>query len=104
MGSLDSRERAFEAHFAFQEELAFSTATYRNRLLGLWAGERMGLTGGVLEAYAKSVVQQSLSPREALDPVARVSRDLLAKGVPADPAEMNAKMRDCSEAASMRAA
>ncbi len=104
MGAFESRERAFEAHFAYQEELAFSTAAYRNRLLALWAGERMGLSGGALEAYAKIVVQSSLSPREALNPVARIMRDLMAKGVPADPEEMQMRLSDCMAQAALRAA
>ena len=45
---------------------------------------RGGLSGGALEAYAKIVVQSSLSAREALNPVARIMRDLMAKGVALD--------------------
>ena len=81
MDTMENRERAFEAHFVFKEEMAFTVATYRNRLLGLWAGEQMGLTGGALDGYAQDVVHQSLSPQSALDPVERVARDLMAKGV-----------------------
>ena len=71
LAPLDQRERAFEAHFAFSEHMAFTVATYRNRLLGLWAGERLGLAGAALDAYAQDVVHQSLEPKHALDPVAR---------------------------------
>ena len=80
MDTLEQRERAFEAHFAFSEHLAFTVATYRNRLLGLWAGERLGLSGAALDAYAQDVVHQSLEPKWALDPVERVCRDLMARG------------------------
>ena len=81
---MESRERAIEAYFVHQEDLAFSTSTLRNRLMAMWAGERMGLSGGALEAYAKDVVCQSLSPRSALDPAERICRDLMAKGVALD--------------------
>lgn len=104
MQSMDSRERAFEAHFAFKEEMAFTVATYRNRLLGLWAGEQMGLSGGALDAYAQDVVHQSLSPLAALDPVERVARDLMAKGVASSPDEVREKFEACSVSAAARLA
>ena len=104
MSVLESRERAFEAHFAFQEEMAFSVATYRNRLLGLWAGEQMGLSGGALDAYAQDVLHQSLTPREALDPVDRVCRDLMAKGITATPEHVRSRFQDCGMTAAARLA
>jgi hypothetical protein len=96
---MDSRERAFEAYFVHQEDLAFTTATLRNRLMALWAGERMGLNGGALEAYAKDVVLQSLSPRSALDPAERICRDLLAKGVGLDLTAIREKLGELGQTA-----
>jgi hypothetical protein len=104
MDTMENRERAFEAHFVFKEEMAFNVATYRNRLLGLWAGEQMGLSGGALDAYAQDVVHQSLSPQAALDPVARVARDLMAKGVASSPEDVREKFEACSVAAAARLA
>jgi hypothetical protein len=104
MDTMENRERAFEAHFVFKEEMAFTVATYRNRLLGLWAGEQMGLSGGALDAYAQDVVHQSLSPLAALDPVARVARDLMAKGVASSPEDVREKFEACSVAAAARLA
>ena len=104
MSSLDARERAFEAHFAFTEEMAFTVATYRNRLLGLWAGERMGLTGGALDAYAQDVVHESLTPRQALDPVDRVCRDLMARGVSSSADDVRSRFQDCGLTAAARLA
>ncbi len=102
--AFEARERAFEAYFAHQEDLAFSAATLRNRRLGLWAGERMGLSGGALDAYAKDVVAQSLTPRAALDPVDRVCRDLLAKGAGVAFDEVRARFDDASDQATASAA
>jgi hypothetical protein len=101
---MEHRERAFEAHFAFREEMAFTVATYRNRLLGLWAGEQMGLSGGVLDAYAQDVVHQSLSPRAALDPVERVAQDLTAKGVAHTLDGVREKFEACAASAAARLA
>eukprot|EP01037_Dinobryon_pediforme_P011418 gene11418-11506_t len=104
MDTMENRERAFEAHFVFNEEMAFTVATYRNRLLGLWAGEQMGLTGGALDGYAQDVVHQSLSPQSALDPVERVARDLMAKGVASSLDEVREKFEACAMSAAARLA
>ena len=104
MDTMENRERAFEAHFVFKEEMAFTVATYRNRLLGLWAGEQMGLTGGALDGYAQDVVHQSLSPQAALDPVERVARDLMAKGVASSLDEVREKFEACAMSAASRLA
>ncbi len=104
MDTMDQRERAFEAHFAFSEHLAFTVATYRNRLLGLWAGERLGLAGAALDAYAQDVVHQSLEPKSALDPVARVARDLLARGCGEPEADLRRRFHAFGETAAARLA
>lgn len=56
MTSFDDREKAYEKKFAHDAELKFKAAARRNKLLGQWAAEKMGLTGGEAEDYAKSVV------------------------------------------------
>ena len=54
MTTFDDRERGFEAKFAHDQELEFKTTARRNRLLGLWAAELMGLQKKHLEDYAKA--------------------------------------------------
>ena len=56
MTVFDERERAFEAKFAHDEALRFRVHARRDRLLGLWAGEKLGKSGAALEDYAMSVV------------------------------------------------
>ncbi len=104
MDTLEQRERAFEAHFAFNEHMAFTVATYRNRLLGLWAGERLGLVGTALDAYAQDVVHQSLAPKNALDPVERVCRDLLARGCGEPEADIRQRFQSFAQSAAARLA
>ena len=104
MDTMDQRERAFEAHFAFSEHMAFTVATYRNRLLGLWAGERLGLAGAALDAYAQDVVHQSLEPKNALDPVERVCRDLMARGCGEPEADIRRRCLAFGESAAARLA
>jgi hypothetical protein len=56
MTGMDDRKDAFEKKFAHDEELRFKAGARRNKLLGLWAAEKLGKTGSEAEAYAKSVV------------------------------------------------
>ena len=54
--TFDKREEGFEKKFAHDEELRFKASARRNKMLGMWAAEKMGLTGAQAEAYAKEVV------------------------------------------------
>ena len=54
--TFDKREEGFEKKFAHDEELRFKAGARRNKLLGLWAAEKLGLRGAQAEAYAKEVV------------------------------------------------
>jgi hypothetical protein len=56
MDSFDRRKDGFERKFAHDEELKFKATARRNRLLGRWAAEKLGLTGAEAEAYARDVV------------------------------------------------
>jgi hypothetical protein len=79
MPSFADREKGFEARFAHDEELRFRIAARRNRLLGMWAAERMGLSGEAAHTYARTVVYAEF---DGGDPavVAKVVEDLAAKG------------------------
>ena len=57
MNTFDKREKGFEAKFAHNEALKFKATARRNKLLGLWAAELMGLRGDEAQDYAKSVVK-----------------------------------------------
>ena len=70
MTNFDDREKAFEAKYALDEEMAFRILARRNRLLGQWAAAKMGLTPEETDAYAKAVVQAELrkdSPADDAD-------------------------------------
>ena len=56
MTTFDKREEGFEKKFAHDEELKFKAAARRNKLLGQWAAEKLGLTGAAVDAYAKEVI------------------------------------------------
>ena len=80
MTTFDKREEAFEQQFAHDEELRFKATARRNKLLGLWAAEKLGLTGAEAESYAKSLVTSEIEPG-AHDIAGRILKDFAAKGV-----------------------
>jgi hypothetical protein len=81
MTTFDKREDAFEKKFAHDEELQFKAAARRNKLLGLWAAEKMGIAGDAAVDYAKTVVEADLAEAGDADVLAKVLADLKAAGV-----------------------
>ncbi|MCI4664391.1 MAG: DUF1476 domain-containing protein [Neomegalonema sp.] len=92
MTTFDDREQAFEKKFAHDAEMQFKAAARRDKKLGLWAGEKMGLAGDELEAYAKTVVIADLEEPGDEDVYRKVSADLTAKGVSFEENELRNKM------------
>jgi hypothetical protein len=76
MTSFDQRKDAFESKFAHDEELRFKATARRNKLLGLWAAEKLGKTGPDADAYAKSVVMADFEEAGDDDVVRKVVADL----------------------------
>jgi hypothetical protein len=79
MTTFDEREKDFETRYKHDQELQFKVKARRNRLLGLWAAERMGLTGDAAETYAREVVDAALAGGDQRV-VGKISADLKAKG------------------------
>lgn len=101
MTTFDDRERAFEAKFARNAELEFRVTARRNKLVGQWAAERMGLTAEEADAYGKSVVQADFEESGDDDVVRKLFGDLTAAGVDVDDAEIRAAL-DSAEADARR--
>ncbi|MCX7346078.1 MAG: DUF1476 domain-containing protein [Alphaproteobacteria bacterium] len=81
MTTFDKREEGFEKKFAHDEELRFKAGARRNKLLGLWAAEKLGLSGAEAEAYAKTVVAADFEEAGDEDVFRKVRKDFDAKGV-----------------------
>jgi hypothetical protein len=81
MTSFDQREEGFEKKFALDEEQRFKAQARRNKLLGLWAAEQLGLSGEDAAAYARDVVAADLQEAGDGDVLRKVAGDLSAKGV-----------------------
>lgn len=81
MSTFDKREKGFEGKFAHDQELQFKAEARRNKLLGLWAAEQMGLTGDEAAAYAKEVIKADFQEPGDEDVFRKVREDFDAKGV-----------------------
>jgi hypothetical protein len=81
MTTFDKREEGFEKKYALDEEKKFKAEARRNRLLGLWAAEKLGMSGDAATAYAKEVVASDFEEAGDGDVVRKVLGDLKAKGV-----------------------
>ncbi len=81
MTTFDEREKAFEKRFAHDEELRFRATARRNRLFGLWAAEKLGLSGTEADEYAKSVVRADFQEPGDGDVLRKVRGDFDAKNV-----------------------
>lgn len=92
MTSFDKREEGFEKKYALDEEQKFKAEARRNKLLGLWVAEKLGLAGEEAAAYAKSVVAADFEEAGDADVVRKVIADLGAKGVPLTEPQLRTKM------------
>jgi hypothetical protein len=81
MSTFDKREEGFERKFAHDEEIRFKARARRNRMLGMWAAEKLGLSGAAADAYAKEIVIADFEGPGDDDVFARLRRDFDAKGV-----------------------
>mgnify|MGYP001803532459 CR=1 FL=1 len=57
MSAFDERQQAFEKKFAHDSEMQFKAEARRNKLLGLWAADLMGMGKDEAAAYAMSVIK-----------------------------------------------
>ena len=94
MTTFDKREEGFEKKFALDEEQKFKAEARRNRLLGLWAAEKLGKTGDEASAYAKEVVAADFEEAGDGDVLRKVASDFAGKGVAISEADVRAKMSE----------
>lgn len=94
MTTFDKREEGFERKFAHDEELRFKATARRNKLLGLWAAEKLGLSGASAETYAKEVVASDFEEPGDQDVFRKVRKDFDAKGIAASDDEIRQIMNE----------
>ena len=92
MTTFEDRERDFEKRFQHDEELRFKANARRNKMLGLWAADKLGLSGAEAEAYAKEVVMSDFEEPGDDDVLRKVSSDFEVKGIAIDAAKVRHEM------------
>ena len=102
MSTFDKREEGFEKKFAMDADQKFKAEARRNRLLGLWAAEKLGITGDAATAYAKEVVAADFEESGDADVLRKVLGDLTAKGVAVTEPELRVKMDELMATAVMQ--
>jgi hypothetical protein len=81
MTTFEGRKDAYESKFAHDEELRFKATARRNKLLGLWAAEKLGYSGDEAENYAKEVVRSDFEEPGDEDVFRKVRGDFDAASV-----------------------
>ena len=92
MTTFDKRQEGFEKKFALDEEQKFKAEARRNKLLGLWAAEKLGLSADAATAYSQEVVAADFEEAGDQDVQNKVVKDFAAKGVAVAGPEVRAKM------------
>ena len=99
MTTFDKREEGFEKKFAHDEELRFKANARRNKLLGLWAADKLGVSGDAANVYAKDVVMADFEEAGEEDVFKKVRKDFDAKGVVQSDQDIRRTMVDLMEKA-----
>jgi hypothetical protein len=94
MTTFDKRKEGFERKFTFEQERKFRVEARRNKLLGLWAAEKLGFTGDAALAYARDVVAADFEEAGDGDVVRKVLADLRAKDAAITEQAIRARMND----------
>lgn len=84
MSGLDDREKGMDAKLAHDNELRFKVMNRRNKLLGLWAADKLGKTGDDASAYAKEVVIADFEEAGDEDVLRKVAADMADTGITKD--------------------
>lgn len=79
--SFNDREKAFESKFSHDQETDFKVNARRNKLLGLWAADKLGLSEDEAQSYAQDVVKADFEEVGHEDVIRKVMRDFAEKGI-----------------------
>ena len=77
----DTKDKGHEIDFLREGEMEFKVIARRNKLLGLWAAEKIGMTGETAKEYSKEVIASDFEEPGDDDVVRKVMKDFAEKGV-----------------------
>ncbi len=99
MTTFDDREKGFESRYALDQEQEFKAMARRNKLLGLWAAEKMGLSPESAEDYAKAVVRADFEQPGEEDVFRKLDQDFKGSGLSISEGEIRSKMDEFASVA-----
>ena len=94
MSGFDKRREGYESKFAHDQDLKFKATARRNKLLGLWAAEKLGISGEAADAYAKEVVKSDFEEAGDDDVFRKIRKDFDAKSVSVSDHQIRREMED----------
>lgn len=99
MNSFRHSGQSSEDHHALGAEREFRIAARRNKLLGQWAAERLGLDDEATRDYVARVIAADMAAPGHDDVVAAVLSDLRTAGIVCDDEEVRRKLLACESEA-----
>ncbi|PZT94702.1 MAG: DUF1476 domain-containing protein [Brevundimonas sp.] len=99
MTTFDDREKGYEAKYALDQEQEFKAIARRNRMLGLWAAEKMGLSAESADQYAAAVVRADFEQPGDEDVFRKVAGDFKASGLSVSEGEIRSKIDELASIA-----
>lgn len=99
MTTFDDREKGFESKYALDQEQEFKAVARRNKLLGLWAAEKMGLGADSAEEYGRAIVKADFEQPGEEDVYRKITQDLEGAGLTVSEGEIRRKMDELSSVA-----
>jgi len=99
MTTFDDREKGFEAKFALDQDQEFKAMARRNKLLGLWAAEKMGLSPDSAEQYAQAVVRADFEQPGEEDVFRKIAGDFKGSSLTVSEGEIRSKMDEFASVA-----
>jgi hypothetical protein len=99
MTTFDDREKGFESKYALDQDQEFKATARRNKLLGLWAAEKMGLNADRAEEYGRAIVKADFEQPGEEDVYRKITQDLEGAGLTVSEGEIRRKMDELSSVA-----
>ena len=94
MTTFDDREQAFERMFVHDEDMRFRALARRNKVLGQWAAEQLGLSDQEAPTYVEEIRKSTVVAQGDEQIVRKLSHDFERAGVPVSEGEIQERMNE----------
>jgi hypothetical protein len=94
MGIFEDRQRAFERMFVHDEETRFRALARRNKFLGQWAAEQLGLSNGNASAYVEEIRDITVAAQGDEQILKKLRQDFEGAGVTVSESQIREKMSE----------